>query len=235
MPASSSEGDADHQALRRDRVDAALPLNAVAVRAILSAVPTTDSASRIVRADRHRLPVLASVLGRALADDPIFRWSLGEAASAQAVAASATAIYAPYADLGMVWECGDAAGAAVWVPPEGAYHLATGDPAAASPTAGAPDEINLRQATWDWLESYVPEGVWYLEVLGVEPACQHRGVGTSLTRHGLERAFEDGVDAFLETSVASNVPYYQHLGFNVVDEGDIPAGGPHVWFMTCTP
>jgi ribosomal protein S18 acetylase RimI-like enzyme len=198
-------------------------------------VRTTDSASRIVRADRHRLPVLASVLGRALADDPIFQWSLGGVASAQAVAASATAIYAPYADLGMVWEGGDAAGVAVWVPPEGAYLLATGDPAAASPPPEAPDETDRRQATWDWLESFVPEGVWYLEVLGVEPACQHRGVGTSLTRHGLERAYEDRVDAFLETSVASNVPYYQHLGFNVVDEGDIPAGGPHVWFMTCTP
>jgi len=135
----------------------------------------------------------------------------------------------------MVWEGGDAAGVAVWVPPGGAELLGAADQAVASAPVITPADADRQQRMWDWLGSYVANDVWYLEVLGVEPACQRSGVGSALTRHGLDRARADTADAFLETSVASNVPYYKHLGFEVVNEGDPPDGGPHVWFMRCTP
>jgi hypothetical protein len=36
--------------------------------------------------------------------------------------------------------------------------------------------------------------------------------------HGLQRARADGCPAFLETGNASNVPFYESLGFQVVGE-----------------
>ena len=52
---------------------------------------------------------------------------------------------------------------------------------------------------------------------------------------GLDRARQDAIPAFLETGVARNVAYYERLGFHVVEEGDAPMDGPHVWFMRFDP
>ena len=38
--------------------------------------------------------------------------------------------------------------------------------------------------------------------------------------------------AVLETAQPDNVALYEHFGFRVVLEGDVPGGGPHVWFMS---
>ena len=70
-----------------------------------------------------------------------------------------------------------------------------------------------------------------LDIVAVDPACQGRGTGTALIRHGLALADRDGVPAFLETGKPRNVPYYERLGFRVAEEGDAPDGGPHMWFM----
>ena len=57
------------------------------------------------------------------------------------------------------------------------------------------------------------------------------GLASALVRHGLARARAAGEPAFLETSIASNVPRYEHLGFRVVEQADAPEGGPEIWFM----
>ena len=46
---------------------------------------------------------------------------------------------------------------------------------------------------------------WYLEVLGTRPDRQGEGLGSALIRHGLERAEQDGLPAYLESSKESNV------------------------------
>lgn len=81
----------------------------------------------------------------------------------------------------------------------------------------------------------VPPQHWYLLFLGVDPPRQDRGVGSALLRPMLARIDEQGMPCYLETSKANNVPFWQRHGFEVVAEGDVPAGGPHVWGMRRQP
>ena len=51
----------------------------------------------------------------------------------------------------------------------------------------------------------------------------------------LERLTRDRLVAVLDTSTAANVAFYNRHGFEVADELDLPAGGPHVWIMCREP
>ena len=129
----------------------------------------------------------------------------------------------------MVWEAGDCRAVAVWVPPADQVVGSSPAPHIALPNQGL--RVPNAEAAWTWIESFVPSDAWYLEVLGVDPDAQGAGLGGALIRHGLDLAAAAGAGAFLETSVASNVPYYERFGFEVVDEQNMPGEGPHVWFM----
>jgi GNAT superfamily N-acetyltransferase len=72
---------------------------------------------------------------------------------------------------------------------------------------------------------------WYLQFAGVAPGAQGKGLGGAAIRAGLKRAKAAGCPAYLETDKADNVAIYQSLGFRVIDEWDIPEGGPHFWGM----
>jgi predicted N-acetyltransferase YhbS len=88
-------------------------------------------------------------------------------------------------------------------------------------------------ALWDWIEETVPDvPQWYLDLLAVAPERRGEGIGGALIRWGVERARADGVPAVLETARAGNVAMYEHFGFRVISEGDVPGGGPHLWFMS---
>ncbi len=69
----------------------------------------------------------------------------------------------------------------------------------------------------------------YLEHLGVEPALQGRGLGSSLLEVLSDRANREGLACFLETANPRNLPLYRRFGFEVVAEEailDVPT-----WFM----
>lgn len=76
---------------------------------------------------------------------------------------------------------------------------------------------------------------WYLWVLGVEPRRQGLGLGSSLIAPILYRADRDGLPCYLETAAEGNVGFYRRHGFCVLDEGDVPKGGPHYWTMRREP
>ncbi|MDJ0953465.1 MAG: GNAT family N-acetyltransferase [Acidimicrobiia bacterium] len=59
---------------------------------------------------------------------------------------------------------------------------------------------------------------WYLMALGVDPDHQGRGHGSTLVRHGIERADRDGRMIYLETETEQNLDFYTRLGFDVIDE-----------------
>jgi ribosomal protein S18 acetylase RimI-like enzyme len=179
------------------------------------------------------LPRLTAVLGRALEADPIFQWLFGGSAVAHDIAVFAEAIYAQPAESGMVWQAGDGQALAVWVPPGAQVIVPASAPGGLG--LGESQGVPNHDEVWTWLESFVPGDAWYLEVVGVDPDAQGTGLGGALVTHGLERAGAAGCGAFLETSVARNVPFYRRFGFEVVDEGDMPDGGPHVWFMRVDP
>lgn len=83
------------------------------------------------------------------------------------------------------------------------------------------------------LDAHHPKGIsfWYLHFVGVAPDFQGKGWGGSIIRDGLARTARDRLPTYLETATPENVPLYQRLGFDIIEEWDVPDGGPHFWSM----
>ncbi len=80
------------------------------------------------------------------------------------------------------------------------------------------------------LEALYPmEPMWYLGTLGVAPARQGCGVGRALLSRWLEQVDAEGEEAYLETDLPENVPFYEGSGFAV--EGETSVLGVEVWRM----
>lgn len=76
----------------------------------------------------------------------------------------------------------------------------------------------------------------YLATTGTTPAMQGRGLGGRTLAPGLAHADREGLVACLETSSTSNVRFYEHLGFEVVEHWKIADGaGPDLWTMQRAP
>ena len=71
----------------------------------------------------------------------------------------------------------------------------------------------------------------YLRLLGVDPAHRGKGYSSRLLRAAFERADREGRPCWLETQAERNVSIYQHLGFEVMEEGLIPGSDIRSWGM----
>jgi GNAT superfamily N-acetyltransferase len=76
---------------------------------------------------------------------------------------------------------------------------------------------------------------WYLALLGVSPRCQRQGLGNALLTPVLQQADQEGLPCYLETFVSSNVPFYEHRGFQVVEAGVEPQSQVPYWAMKREP
>lgn len=63
---------------------------------------------------------------------------------------------------------------------------------------------------------------WYLSILGVEPTQQGKGYGSALMQHVLQECDRTFLPAYLESSKATNIPFYERHGFELL--GTIQAG-----------
>ncbi len=178
------------------------------------------------------VPRAVRTLTRAFADYPWTRHTIAAAEHERRLAEFQelflTRIGLPH---GKVWVADDGAAVAVWTTPatdagavftELAPRFAelAGDRAAAHAAAEAA------------LHPHRPDDpVWFLGTVGVDPARRGSGLGRAVIEPGLAAAEREGVAAFLETSTAANVRFYEHLGFHVTAEVDIPDGGPRTWCM----
>lgn len=78
-------------------------------------------------------------------------------------------------------------------------------------------------------------GPWiYINVLGVEPALQGNGIGTSLMHHAIANADRDHLPMGLMTDTERNVRFYTRLGFTTIaiPEPDAPL---RLWTMLRPP
>lgn len=76
---------------------------------------------------------------------------------------------------------------------------------------------------------------WVLVYLGVEPSQQGKGIGGILIHPILARADADGVPCYVESANARNLTFYKRHGFEIVNHGQVPNGGPQVWIMVRKP
>ncbi|MFC8425492.1 GNAT family N-acetyltransferase [Streptomyces sp. NPDC057236] len=136
---------------------------------------------------------------------------------------------------GRSWVTDDRLAVAAWTTPEQ-------DPSPAFAEIGSllPELAGDRAAAYEAAEEALAphrptHPVWLLATVGVAPEAQGRGRGAAVLRPGLEAAEAAGFPAFLETSDARNVRFYERLGFTVTAEVPLPDGGPLTWGMTRSP
>lgn len=185
----------------------------------------------------ERIPALAAMFGRAFINEPMMTWPFGSDGHVAGRMEQAFLMYfQSIAPLHVLWEAGDALGAMVMVPEDriAAWELAQADDERVQAVAGLGGA--RYHSMWEWVIERTPaSGVWLLDALGVDPAVHGTGVGSALARHGLARATAAGRPTFVETGTPRNVPFYEHLGFHIVDEDDAPGGGPRIWFLRHDP
>lgn len=80
-------------------------------------------------------------------------------------------------------------------------------------------------------EKHAPEPHFYLDNLGVLPAAQGQGWSSKLIRPFLEMADAQGVIAYTDTVTPANVPFYEHFGFQCVEQTAIPGTGITVYAL----
>lgn len=83
-------------------------------------------------------------------------------------------------------------------------------------------------------KKYASEPYFYLDNLGVLPSARGKGVSSKLIRPFLEMADSQKVIAYTDTVTRSNIPLYEHFGFQCVEETYVPSTGITV-FGLCRP
>ncbi|MQY09234.1 GNAT family N-acetyltransferase [Actinomadura macrotermitis] len=182
---------------------------------------------------------LAGVLARAFDDDPVWRWILpGDDSRVRRLTALfgilLRHVHLPHGACETTGRGAAVEAGALWDPP-GRWRV----PFGAQLRQGVPlvRALGVRlpaalRALGEIEKHHPAEPHWYLAILGTDPPAQGLGLGGALLRSRLDRCDAEGVPAYLESSKAANVPYYERFGFRVTKELALPGkDAPPVWLM----
>ncbi|WP_017596367.1 GNAT family N-acetyltransferase [Nocardiopsis potens] len=188
------------------------------------------------------VPGVARVLSRAFFEDPLTEWLFPDPVSRMAKSARWWAAYSGYVFIPrgrvrVAVEDGPrpvVRGAAAWKEPE---EPSMGPRALLRTLPNTVSLFGLRRlpelsALLREIGGLAPASgpYWHLEVLGVDPVVQGKGVGAALLDAGLSRADDDRVPVHLETNREENLAYYERYGF--APTGKLDAEGmPRAWGM----
>jgi len=84
-------------------------------------------------------------------------------------------------------------------------------------------------------KALMPDPHWYLAAIGVDPERQGEGLGSTLVQSGIRRADHENTSVYLETETEGNVGFYQHLGFEVIEQVTAAGLDLPVWLMMRRP
>jgi len=197
-----------------------------------------DDSPAVAPLDRSMLDAVSDTLVTAFMDDSMFGWVFPDPAARSRGLRRLNRVPLEYGlRYGYVRQSDDGRCVAIWVPPGVpmspgrmvrcgmlAVPLRTGlRPLARFGGAnGVMDKIHKRHMSGPH---------WELLIVGVDPALQGRGRGSALVRDGLARADESGLPCYLNTNTPANVPFYERLGFSVLEEATLGKDGPAAWAM----
>ncbi|MFN2269270.1 MAG: GNAT family N-acetyltransferase [Anaerolineae bacterium] len=184
-------------------------------------------------ADSDRL-VLSLV--RAFDDDPLINWVLRQDGKRSWAfnLYFRTVLCAVTMPCGEVFVTDDCVGGALWVPSDKA------EVGLAQQLSLLPDMIRtvrLRgvkrfMSVLDAMNKAHPhERHYHLQLLGVDPAHQRKGLGSALMQPMLARCDREACGAYLENTREENIAFYERFGFAVIGEIDLGRGAPSVWRM----
>jgi ribosomal protein S18 acetylase RimI-like enzyme len=80
-------------------------------------------------------------------------------------------------------------------------------------------------------KKYANEPHFYLDNLGVLPSARGKGLSSRLIRPFLDMADAQKVITYTDTVTRSNIPLYEHFGFECVEERHIPSVGITVFAL----
>jgi len=78
---------------------------------------------------------------------------------------------------------------------------------------------------------HADEPHFYLDNLGVAPSAQGKGLSSKLIRPFLSMADEQRVIAYTDTVTESNVPFYEHFGFECAETSTVANTGITVYAL----
>ncbi|MEZ4331129.1 MAG: GNAT family N-acetyltransferase [Myxococcota bacterium] len=186
---------------------------------------------RAARLDERRS--VCDLLGRAFFDDPVAAYLFPDPASrASRYARFASIAIEAFGDAGVVLTESSLRSAAIWQAPSPAPTSAMRQLRLLASLLGLTRTGFARIARMsDLMSRHHPrEPHWYLAVLGTDPSAQRTGLASAVLKPQLDRCDRERLPAYLESSKATNIPFYNKHGFEVVDELVIP-GGPSLWPM----
>jgi len=82
---------------------------------------------------------------------------------------------------------------------------------------------------------HAPEPHFYLDNIGVLAEARGQGAASRLIRPVLEKADAEGAPAYTDTATRSNVPVYEHFGFECVEESPVEGTGLTIWALKREP
>lgn len=183
------------------------------------------------------LSAVAAVAARAFEDDPAFIWFLPNEKKRLAKLTYFFRVFSgsqfplEFADMSTT---SDHAGLCTWLGPEEwepPTRTMLGPITRMFGKLGTRSFLKFVLAMGEMKKNHPKEPHWYLSTLATDPPRQRTGVGAALLASGLARCDATRLPAYLETQKEENVAYYSRFGFRVVNEVDLPMGGPHLWLM----
>lgn len=202
----------------------------------------TSVPNEVRSAQKADIAALAGVLARAFHDDPVSMWLLPDARSREArlprmFAALTRHHHLRGGGVEVASVGGPIGGVALWDPP-GRWRPSRRTELLAMPAMIVAFGTRLgvgRDLTELMQRDHPEEPHWYLATIGSDPTMRGRGLGRDLMRSRLDRCDAEHSPAYLESSKAENVPYYERFGFQVTGEVTLPRGGPTLWRMWRNP
>lgn len=192
----------------------------------------------IIRLDPSQVKEASTLLCRAFYQDPLVQYIVPDEARRTHVLPPFYRLVVRYAlRYGEVYTTPEVEGVACWLTP-GNTAVSTWRLLRVAPTALF--SFSLSEQGRNIIYSRYTDEVharvisrphWYLWGLGVEPSCQHQGIGSQLIRSILARADQDGLSCYLETTTEVNVAFYEKHGFSVVSDGVVPDTTLRIWGM----
>ncbi len=175
----------------------------------------------------ERERILSTVL-MGFSSDPLTRWFWPEASTYLQATGAFDAFAGDAFDAGAAFVTQGFEGAALWLPP-GSQPDEERMASIVSDTV-APEIAEDVFKVFELMDHYHPEEeVWYLPIIGVDPAHQGRGLGSALMKEALRHCDEAGLPAYLESSNPRNISLYERHGFEavgVIQHGSSPVVTP---------